>query len=185
MIDRQRAIELLEKYILNPRMRSHCLASEAVMRSLASRFDEDPDRWGLAGLLHDLDVEITNADPSIHGLKTAEILKEEDLDQEIIEAIVMHNEKASGKERTTRFQHSLAAAETITGLVVATTLVYPDKKLSSVKSKSVVKRMKEKSFAASVDREKILECEKIGIPLPDFAGLSVEAMRSIANQIGL
>jgi len=103
----------------------------------------------------------------------------------MIEAIKMHNEDATGLERTTLFQHALAAAETITGLVVATTLVYPDKKLASVKPKSVVKRMKEKAFAASVRRDHILECEKIGIPLPEFAVLAVDAMKEIAEEIGL
>jgi putative nucleotidyltransferase with HDIG domain len=185
MITRDRAIELLEQYIENPRMHNHCYASEAVMRSLAIRFDEDEDRWGLAGLLHDLDVEVTKGDPKMHGLKTAEILASEEVDDEFIKTITMHNEMATGKERTSRFEHALSAAETITGLIVATTLVYPDKKLASVKPKSVVKRMKEKHFAASVDRDKIRECEKIGIPLPEFAELSVKAMQSISDKIGL
>jgi putative nucleotidyltransferase with HDIG domain len=185
MISRDRAEELLQEYIKNPRMHYHCYAAEAVMRALAGRFGEDEDKWGLTGLLHDLDVEVTHADPKVHGWKTAEILRAEGVDEEILETILAHNEIASGRERTTRFEHALSAAETITGLIVATTLVYPDKKLSSVKPKSVVKRMKEKAFAASVDRDKIRECEKIGIPLPEFAALSVEAMRGIAGKIGL
>lgn len=97
----------------------------------------------------------------------------------------MHNEIPHGKKRTTEFQHALAAAETITGLIVATTLVYPDKKLSSVKAKSVLKRMKERAFAASVSRENIMECEEIGIPLNEFVELSVDAMKGIAPQLGL
>jgi uncharacterized protein len=185
MMTRERAVELLEKYIENPRMHNHCYASEAVMRDVAEHLGEDPHRWGLAGLLHDLDVEITGADPEVHGLKTAEILKNEDVDEEFIEAIVRHNEMASKKERTTTFQHALSASETITGLIVATTLVYPDKKLASVKPKSIVKRMKEKSFAASVDRDKIRECEKTGIPLNEFAALSLSAMTRISDQLGL
>ena len=79
----------------------------------------------------------------------------------------------------------MAAAETITGLIVATTLVYPDRKLTSVKPKSVVKRMKEKAFAASVSRENIIECENIGIPLNEFAELAIDAMKEIAPQLGL
>ena len=97
----------------------------------------------------------------------------------------MHNEVSAGKERSTKFQHALAAGETITGLIFATTYVYPDRKLTSVKPKSVVKRMKEKMFAASVKRENILECEKIGIPIEEFAALSITAMLPIAEQIGL
>ena len=185
MITRERAVELLEKYIDDPRMRNHCYASEAVLRAIAERLGEDPDRWGIAGLLHDLDVEVTGADPKKHALVTGELLAGEDVDEEMIEAIRRHNEMATGLPRTTTFQHALSAGETITGLITATALVYPDKKLASVKPKSVVKRMKEKAFAASVDREKIRECEKIGIPLPEFATLSVEAMRKISDRLGL
>jgi predicted hydrolase (HD superfamily) len=97
----------------------------------------------------------------------------------------MHNEVSAGKERSTKFQHALAAGETITGLIFATTYVYPDRKLTSVKPKSVIKRMKEKIFAASVRRETIMECEKIGIPIEEFAALSVQAMLPIAGEIGL
>lgn len=184
-ISRKRAVELLEQYIQNPRMRNHCYASEAVLRALASQLGEDEDKWGMAGLLHDLDVEVTNADPKVHGLKTEELLKDEDIDAGIIQAIRMHNEEATGLERSTLFEHALAAGETITGLIVATALVYPDKKLASVKPKSIVKRMKQKAFAASVSREKILECEKIGIPLNEFAELSLNAMRTISDRLGL
>lgn len=182
---RERAIELLEQYIQNPRMISHCLASEAVLRSLAQKLGKDEEIWGLAGLLHDLDVEITNADPKLHGLKTVEILEEEGFDPEALKAIKLHNEMATGTKRSEVFHHALAAGETITGLIVATTLVYPDKKLASVKSKSVVKRMKAKAFAASVNRDIIRECELIGIPLADFAELSVNAMREISDELGL
>jgi uncharacterized protein len=184
-ISREDALSLVKEYIKNERTIWHCLASEAVMRALANHFNEDPDKWGLAGLLHDLDVETTNADPKVHGLETARILEERGIDPEIVEAIKLHNEEAVDVPRSKIFHHALAAGETITGLIQATTYVYPDKKIASVKSSSVVKRMKEKAFAASVKRESILECERIGIPLPEFAEISVNAMREIASQIGL
>ncbi|MCF8233556.1 MAG: HDIG domain-containing protein [Bacteroidales bacterium] len=184
-MNREEAIDLLKSYIKNPNMINHCLASEAVMRDLARHFGEDEEKWALAGLLHDLDVEVINADPKEHGLKTAEILEEKGLDGGIIDAIKHHNEEATGKERSGRFQHALAAGETITGLIVATTLVYPDKKVASVKPKSIRKRMKEKSFAASVKRENIMECEKAGIPLDEFIVLSLGAMSRIGDDIGL
>ena len=182
---REEAFNLLGQYIKNDRMINHCLASEAVMRALANRLGRDEEKWGLAGLLHDLDVELCNADLSVHCLETERILKEKGLDPEIIDAIKMHNEKAAGAVRSTEFQHALAAGETVTGLIIATTMVYPDKKIASVKGKSVVKRMKEKAFAASVSREYILECEKIGIPLEEFVEISLKAMNGISNQIGL
>lgn len=182
---RDEALELLKNYIKNDRMIAHCLASEAVLRAIAERLGEDVEKWGLAGLLHDLDVEITHADPKIHSHETVWILKEKGLDADLIEAIRLHNEEAHEDKRSEKFHHALAAGETITGLVVATTLVYPDKKLSSVKPKSVVKRMKEKAFAASVNRDTIRECELIGIPLNEFAVLAVEAMREISDDLGL
>ncbi len=165
-------------------MIAHCLASEAVMRRLAKHFGEDEEDWGLCGLLHDIDVELTDADPFTHGTKARELLSQLGLSEEATEAIEYHNEISSPYPRSKRIHHALAAGETITGLVFATAFVYPDKKISSVKPASVVKRMKEKLFAASVKRENILECELIGISLPDFATLSVEALKEIENELG-
>jgi predicted hydrolase (HD superfamily) len=185
VLTREAALGLLSKYVKNEKMIFHCLASEAVMRGLAKKLGRDEEKWALAGLLHDLDVETTNADPMIHGTQTEILLKDNAVDPEILDAIRMHNEVSAGKERSTEFQHALAAGETITGLIFATTYVYPDRKLTSVKPKSVVKRMKEKMFAASVKRENILECEKIGISIDEFATLAIEAMLPVAGTIGL
>jgi len=166
-------------------MLNHCLAAEAVMRALANKVGEDPDKWGLAGLLHDLDAELLT-DLDEHTRETARILGETGIDPEIIEAVRLHNEQAHpGEKRSTQFQHLLAAGETITGLIVATALVYPDKKLASVKPKSVRKRIKEKAFAAGANRDTIRECEAGGIPLDEFCTLSLEAMQGIADQLGL
>ena len=182
---REEALELLQKYVKNEKMIAHSLASEAVMAALANHLGRDSAAWAQAGLLHDLDVEVTNADPYTHGPVAAKWLIEMGVDEDIVDAIGMHNEMATWKERSTEFQHALAASETITGLVMATALVYPDKKIASVKTKSVVKRMKEKAFAASVKRENILECELIGIPIEQFAAIAIAAMTGIAEEIGL
>lgn len=184
-IARTDAWALLNEHVKNPNMLKHCLASEAVMRAVARRLGQDEEVWGLAGLLHDVDVELTGADLSVHGLRAAEMLAERGVAPEIVDSVRMHNEKAHGQKRSTVFHKALAASETITGLITATTLVYPDKKLAGVKPSSVVKRMKEKAFAASVDRDIIRECEQIGIPLPEFAQLAVDAMRAIAPELGL
>lgn len=182
---RDDAEKLLKQYVVSDRMLNHCYAAEAVMVALARRFGEDEQKWALAGLLHDIDIEVTDGDLTRHGLEAEKILAKNDVDPEIIDAVTMHNELAAGRKRSTRFQHALAAGETITGLIIATTLVYPDKKLSSVKTKSVVKRMKEKAFAASVNRGIIMECELIGIPLNEFAELSIAAMCKISDTLGL
>ncbi|MFC1672345.1 HDIG domain-containing metalloprotein [Planctomycetota bacterium] len=182
---REEALALLGEHVKNDNMMKHCLSSEAVMAALAERLGEDKEKWALAGLLHDLDVEDTNADLNVHGLETVKMLKERGVDPEIVDAIKMHNEQAHGEKRSTVFHHALAAGETITGLIVATALVYPDKKLASVKPKSITKRMKEKAFAKSVSREIIRECETIGIPLAEFAQLSLTAMQGISDQLEL
>ncbi|HOX22113.1 MAG TPA: HDIG domain-containing protein [Elusimicrobiales bacterium] len=183
--DRAAALDLLNEHVKNQNMLKHCLASEAVLRAIAARLGEDQEKWGLAGLLHDLDVEDTNADMTVHGVKAAELLLSKGWPADIATAVRMHNEAASGAKRSDKFHKALAAGETITGLITATALVYPDKKLASVKVSSIVKRMKEKSFAASVDRDIIRECEDIGVPLQEFAALALDAMRGISDRLGL
>jgi len=184
-MERKEALELMRKYIKNEKLIYHCLATEAVMRALAKHFNEDENKWALAGLLHDLDVELTNADLNVHGLESERILSEINIDKDIIDAIKMHNEKAHGIKRNKLFHYALAAGETITGLIFATALVYPDKKIENVKTKSITKRMKEKAFAASVSREIIMECELIGLPLDTFTEICLNAMKEIAKDIGL
>jgi len=184
-ITREQALQLVMQHIKSPNMLKHCLASEAVMRALAEHVGEDPDKWGLAGLLHDLDAE-THADLDVHTRETARILNDIGVDDEIVEAIRLHNERAHPEEqRNSQFQHLLAAGETITGLIVATALVYPDKKLASVQPKSVRKRIKEKAFAAGANRDVIRECETGGIPLEEFCNISLLAMQGIAGDLDL
>ena len=184
-ITRGEALECLQAHLKNEKLISHCLATEAIMRALAQKFEEDLEIWGLAGLLHDLDYEITGEDPSRHGEETARLLEAQGVLPAITDVIKKHNAEGLGLERSTVFEHALTCAETITGMIVATALVYPDKKISSVKTKSVTKRMKTPHFARAVSRERILECEKIGIPLNDFVVLSLGAMSEIAEEIGL
>lgn len=176
-------LDLLNRYVKNPKMIAHCLASEAVLRSLAQLLNQDVEIWGIAGLLHDIDVELTNGDSKRHGVAAVDMLKDE-LPAEAVDAIMMHNEVATGKERTTQFQHAVAAGETITGLIFATAMVYPDSKISSVKPKSVVKRMKETHFAASVKRQNIMECEKLGLSIDQFAQLALDALSPIQAELG-
>lgn len=184
MITREEAVILLEENVQSVNMKNHSYASEAVMRALARRLGRNEEEWGIAGLLHDIDSELVQADPYRHGPFAVNLL-EGKVSDDMLDAIVMHNEMATGKERSSEFQHALAAGETITGLITATALVYPDKKVTSVKVKSITKRMKEKAFAASVRREVILECEKIGLSIDEFAEISLNAMQEIGEQIGL
>ena len=184
-ITRQEALELMQSYLRADNLRKHCLATEAIMRALAEKLGFDPEAWGIAGLLHDLDYEETKDNPQQHGLKTEVILKEKGVSQEIIDAIKAHNAEALGIERKGELDIALTSAECITGMVVATTLVYPDKKIASVKPKSILKRMKQKEFARNVNRDHIRRCEMLNIPLEEFAELSLKAMGTISDELGL
>jgi len=185
MINREQALNLLKKLIQADNLLKHCLATEAIMRSVAERLGKNEELWGLTGLLHDIDLEITRDDQSKHALVGAEMLAREGFPPEALQTIRAHNGERLGIQRQSEFEHALAASETITGLIVATALVQPEKKIASVKVKSVTKRMKEKRFAENVNRDIIRECEPIGIPLEDFVALSIAAMQGIADDLGL
>lgn len=184
-MDRDAALALLHEHCPDQRLERHCLAAEAVLKALARRLGQDEAMWGLAGLLHDLDYDQTVQDMARHGLVSRQMLEPLGLPAEALQAIAAHNAENLGLTRSTPLDIALTCGETITGLIMATAMVYPDKKLSSVKPKSVVKRMKEKAFAASVNRGHILLCEELGIPLADFAALAVAAMQEISEDLGL
>ncbi len=185
MILREDAVKLLESRLSNQNLVKHCLATEAIMRALAAKRGADAEEWGTTGLLHDLDFEETKDTAEKHGLATAELMAQKGFSSAAVQAVKAHNAEALGLERSGDFDLALTCAEQITGLIVATALVMPDKKLASVKAKSVAKRMKEKSFARQVDRDLIMLCEQMDIPLPDFIDLSLSAMCGISDELGL
>jgi len=185
-MDREEALALLHANLKSENLRKHCYATEAVMRRLARELGEDEETWGLAGLLHDLDLELTGNDMSVHAEKAASLLAEKGVPAAMVDAVRMHNAEGLGLgERTTVFQHALAAAETVTGLIAAAALVLPDKRLAGVKVSSLRKRMKEKAFARGARREVILECEQAGLSLDAFLALALECMQEISDQLGL
>ena len=184
-ISREEAVRLMENYLQSDSLRKHCYAAEAVMRAMAEKLGRDPELWGIIGLLHDLDYNETRDQPSQHGLKTEEILKEKGVASEVTEAIKAHNAEALGIERRTDLDIAITCSESITGMVVATTLVYPDKRIASVKPSSIIKRMKQKEFARNVNRDLIRKCEDLHISLEEFAELSLKAMENISDLLGL
>jgi len=160
--------------------------TEMIMRRLANHFHQDEEFWGITGLIHDLDLDIIGADLKSHGYKTVEILKEEGYDiPEMFEAIISHTEGLTDAKRSTDFQYILAAAENITGMITAYVLILPDKKIEGVKVSSIKKRLKQLRFAASVNREFIYDIEKTGISLDRFIEISINAIKEIADEIGM
>ena len=183
-MNRSEALQLLGEQVSSDWLRKHSLASAAIMEALARCLGGDPDSWWIAGLLHDLDFDQTQ-DPARHGLITAELLRARGLQEELVGAVLAHNAEGLGLERRTTLDFALTCAESVTGLIVATALVMPDKSLASVTGESVVKRMKKKDFARKVSRESILLCERVGLGLEEFASLAVAAMKTVAGELGL
>ncbi|MBM4038616.1 MAG: HDIG domain-containing protein [Planctomycetes bacterium] len=182
---RDEALALLHEHARAENLRKHCLAAEAILRALARRLGEDEALWGIVGLVHDLDFETTATAPAEHTKATVALLREKGLSDATLQAIREHNAEALGIPRESRLGIALACGETVTGLIVATALVMPDKKLASVQANSVLKRMKKKDFARNVSREVIAECERLRIPLEEFVQLSLAAMQGVAGDLGL
>jgi len=196
-IDRNKAIELVDKYIKDKVTKLHLLETEAIMQALAKHFGEDEEKWGIIGLLHDIDWELTKDNPETHGIKMTEILSEAGGSDYLIKTIQSHvygqgwgdnfcgSPEFKELKRSGKLQYSLAAAETLTGLIIASVLVQPDKKLKSVKLKSLKKKFKSKSFAANCSREIIMECEETGLSLDEFLEIGLKALQGISDEIGL
>ncbi len=178
MISRDMALERLAAQNPEPHLVQHALQTEAVMRGLAAHFGEDQDLWGLAGLLHDIDFPMTKDDPARHGLVAMDLLADA-LPEPALHAIRAHNTEGTGVEPRERLDLALRCAESSTGLISANALVRPEG-LTGMKPKSLKKKMKEKAFAANVDRERIRECEKIGLDLDTFFAIAIEAFHQLA-----
>ncbi len=182
MMDRERALALLKEHVKTKNLIKHCLAVEAIMRALARHFGEDEEKWGLAGLIHDLDYEYTKNDPEKHCRVTLELLENEDIPQEIKDAILAHCGK---KERNTLMEKAIYAADPTSGFIVAAALIRPEKKLEVLDVDFLKRRFKEKAFAKGASREKMRSCEDFGMSLDEFLKISLEAMKSISKELGL
>ena len=183
-MEREEALESIKNNVENKNLIKHMLATEAIMRALAKKFGEDEDDWGLAGLLHDIDVELTGGDMSQHSKLGADLIREMGVSEEIAHAVLCHN-KMHGVPCETMMDKALFCADPLTGLITAAALVRPDKKLAGVEAKSVKKRFKEKSFAAGASREQIAACSEIDMELGDFIELGLEAMKGVSVELGL
>ena len=152
---------------------NHSIASAAIMQGVARKFGLNEKNYYYLGLLHDIDLEEfqTNVPMHSHGLIGGEWLKKLGMDETSVNAIISHNEEGNGFRKITFLDFALTAAENLSGLIAATAKVYPDKKVASVKVNSVVKRMKEKAFAATVNRENIKLCKKLGLTLEEFVSI--------------
>ncbi len=181
MINRDQALELLDKHIKKDNLKKHMLAVEALMRALARLFDEDEELWGLTGLLHDIDLELIADSLEKHGIMGAEMLKDK-LPPDALQAIRVH---PGILPRESRLDWALYFSDPITGLIVAGALMRPSRSLADMPLKSLKKRFKDKRFAAGADRDQIRACSHSGLDLNEFMSLSLEAMREIRLDLGL
>ena len=180
MLSEEEAEEILGN-IKNENLKKHMVAVAAIMEKLAEKLGKDKQIWRFVGLLHDIDYE--KVDMQEHGIKSAEML-EGKLPEYALHAIKAHNEM-TGVKAENKLDYALRACDAASGLIVAAALVMPNKKLEEVKLSTLKNKFKDKSFARRVDRNRIMECEKLGIQLDDFLLLSLEAMKGIADKLGL
>jgi putative nucleotidyltransferase with HDIG domain len=182
MARRDEAVELLEEWVENENLRKHMYAVEAAVRSYAREQGADEDLWGLAGLLHDLDWEKY---PDEHPLKAAEELRARGYPEEVVHAILAHRSDFTGVEPETPLDRTLVACDELTGLITATALVRPNG-IDDLKPKSVKKKMKDKTFAAGVDRDDVRRgAELIDADFTQHVQKVIDAMREISDELGL
>ena len=179
---RDEALLLVKERVENKNLIKHMLACEACMKGLAKHFNQDEERWGLAGLLHDLDYPETVNDPSKHGFVTVEMLKAKGIENDILDAILAH---PGHKKLETLMEKSLYSVDPLTGLIVAAVLMHPEKKISYADTEFIMRRFKEKRFAAGANRDQIAAISETGVTLEEFVGICIESMKKISGDLGL
>jgi putative nucleotidyltransferase with HDIG domain len=183
MISRGEAIELIEKYVRDDKLKKHMLAVEAIMRELAKNINEDEEIFGIVGLLHDIDFEETRENPELHGIRACEILNGL-LPENLINAIKVHA-YSKAEEAKNNLEYALIASDAISGLIIACALIKPSRKINDVDTEFISKKFKQKDFARNCNRERILFCKKLGITEEDFFEISLNALKKISNDLGL
>jgi putative nucleotidyltransferase with HDIG domain len=183
-MNRGEVLDSIRANVENEDVVKHMLATEAIMRALAKHFDENEVEWGLTGLLHDIDIELTDGDMSSHSRLGADLARELGASEAMAHAILAHNER-HGVALETMLDQALFCTDSLAHLIFAVAQVRPDKKLAGLEVDSIRKRYQEKSFAAGVNRERIVRCVDIGLELDEFIGLGLEAMKGIAAKLGL
>lgn len=182
---REKAEKLLREKIKNENLIKHSLAVEAAMRALARYFEKDIEKWGLCGLLHDIDYEKTKDRPELHSKLGAKMLREQGLDEEICRAVLTHNH-VHGIEPESLMARAVYCVDPLTGLIVAATLVLPSKKIKELEVENVLNRFDEPRFAAGVNRETIKRCKPyLNLPLEEFVSIVLRSMQEISEKLGL
>ncbi len=186
---RDAALAIVHEYTASDSLRKHMLSVEAAMRAYATHFGEDPERWGLAGLVHDFDYERfpneSHSPTEEHPAEGVRILREKGFPEDILTAIMGHA-TYSGVPRETKMAKTLFAVDELTGLVTATALVRPSRSVMEVEARSVRKKMKDKAFARGVSRDDVINgAAALGVDLDEHIAFVIAAMQGVAASLGL
>lgn len=182
-MDRNKCLELLQNHVHDKNLIQHCIATAAIMRSLASKFSGDPDEWEMIGLLHDIDFSIINGDLTRHGEEGYSILIKSGISDNIAQIVRRHNYHLYNGVYELPVEIALQAADNVSGLIIACALVKQGK-LSDVTSSSVKKKFKEKTFAAGCNRDQIKLIEPL-LGLEEFYGISIQGLLSVKDELML
>ncbi|MDP6402751.1 MAG: HDIG domain-containing protein [SAR202 cluster bacterium] len=183
-MDRETAYKVIEEHVESDSLKKHLLAVETCMRAYARRAGEDEETWGIAGMVHDFDWEVCPT-PESHPTFGAEILRANGFPEEIVRAVLSHGNH-TGIARETLMEKALFACDELSGFVTAVTLVRPTKSLSDTAVRSVKKKMKDKAFAKSINRDDIVQgAEELEVDLDEHIGFVIEALKPVAPQLGL
>ena len=184
IMDREQTLEFLGRHVKTEMLMKHLIAVEAAMRGYARKFGDDPDRWGIAGLLHDFDWEICPT-PQDHPNFGAQILRDHGYPEEIIRAVLTHGDH-TGIPRQSLLEHTLYAVDELSGFIRAVALVRPSKSLDDVTPQSVRRKMRDKGFARDVNRDDIVRgAEELGVDLDQHIAFVVDSLKPVAAQIDL
>jgi len=184
MITQSEAKQLLLEKVKAPNLQKHCLAVSAIMQGLAEEVDEDAEQWAICGLVHDIDFGETESKPEKHGIIAQEILRDK-VSEDILHSILAHNWEHTSTQPETKMDFALIAADAVSGLIIATALIYPSKKLADVNLKSITKRFKAKDFARACRRDNMLYCEKLELEKEKFFEVALESLKKISDDLEL
>ncbi|MDW5562431.1 MAG: HD domain-containing protein [Methanomassiliicoccus sp.] len=183
MVSRESALALVREHVKKESNIKHMVAVGAIMREIAVRSGEDADRWELAGILHDIDMEVCSGMRD-HTLVAKDLLAGK-VDEGLVEVIMAHNHEVTGIPVDSRFKVALIAADAASGLVIACALVMPSKRLADVQLSSLRKKFGNKDFAKGVSRERIMRCEELGMPRDEFLEVALDGLNKVSAELGL
>ncbi len=186
---REEVLAIVHEYTASDSLRKHMLSVEAAMRAYAKHFGEDPERWGMTGLVHDFDYEKfpneAHSATEEHPAEGVRILRQKGFPEDILTAILGHA-TYSGVPRETKMAKTLFAVDELTGLITATALVRPSRRVMEVEARSVRKKMKDKAFARGVNRDDVINgAADLGVDLDEHIAFVISAMQAVAPSLGL